>query len=119
VFSILTPFGDQLLYSTFLGGSGDDFGFAIALDPNGNAYLTGVTSSNNFPVTRGAAQPQAGGGDADAFFAQIGATNFSIFSDAAKANPASAFHRGMTPDPIPERFAPSEVASGRRPARAR
>lgn len=46
--------GSFLLYSTFLGGSGVDGGYAIALDPDGNIYATGYTQSANFPVTPGA-----------------------------------------------------------------
>ena len=52
----VNPSGTALVYSTFLGGSGDDFAFAIAVDNIGNAYLTGDTSSTNFPVTADAAQ---------------------------------------------------------------
>jgi hypothetical protein len=40
----------QLVYSTYLGGSSGDRGNAIAVDANGNAYVTGQTSSSNFPV---------------------------------------------------------------------
>jgi hypothetical protein len=46
--------GTQLLYSTYLGGSKDDGCFAedgIAIDSNGNAYITGYTASNDFPST--------------------------------------------------------------------
>jgi len=42
--------GTNLLYSTYLGGNGDDAGFGIALDGAGNVYLTGVTASPNFPI---------------------------------------------------------------------
>lgn len=42
--------GSSLLYSTYLGGSGDDFGSAIAVDSVGNAFLTGRTFSANFPT---------------------------------------------------------------------
>ena len=58
-----------LVYSTFLGGHGSDFGYAIAADAAGNAYVTGVTFSTDFP-TRSALQP-APGGKQDAFVAQI------------------------------------------------
>jgi uncharacterized protein (TIGR03437 family) len=46
----------KLLYSTYLGGSGDDAVMAIAADATGAAYVTGFTTSSNFPVTAGAAQ---------------------------------------------------------------
>jgi hypothetical protein len=43
--------GSALLYSTYLGGSQVDVGLGLALDAQGNAYITGATSSSNFPVT--------------------------------------------------------------------
>ncbi len=52
----LSPDGSTLLYSTYLGGADKDENFAMAVDPAGNAYLTGDTRSTNFPVTTGAAQ---------------------------------------------------------------
>ena len=50
----LNPAGSALVYSTFLGGAEQEFGFGIALDASGNAYLTGRTISSNFPTTSGA-----------------------------------------------------------------
>jgi len=57
--------GTELVYSTFLGGSGPDDGRGIAVDPDGNAYTTGLTGSEDFPVTPGVFQPTFGGGNDD------------------------------------------------------
>jgi hypothetical protein len=46
--------GASLVYSTFLGGSGDDYATCIALDKTGAAYIGGTADSDAFPVTPGA-----------------------------------------------------------------
>ena len=46
----LTPAGNALVYSTYLGGSGHDQGYGIAVDGAGSAYVTGYTDSTNFPT---------------------------------------------------------------------
>ncbi len=66
----LTPDGSGLVYSTYLGGSSSDDGRGIAVDNAGSAYVTGVTSSNDFPTTTGAFQTSLAG-DADAFVAKL------------------------------------------------
>ncbi len=55
-----TPMGGALLSSTYLGGA--DEGRAVALDPAGNAYVTGLTASTDFVTTTGALQPSYRGG---------------------------------------------------------
>ena len=53
--------GGSLIYSTYLGGSGNDNGYAISLDTQGCAYVTGLTRSADFPTTPGAFQTTPGG----------------------------------------------------------
>ena len=59
-----------LLYSTYLGGSGDEIGYDIALDATGNMYIAGSTTSTNFP-TAGAFQSTAPGGTLDGFVTKL------------------------------------------------
>lgn len=59
--AVVNPQATGFVYSTYLGGSGPDYGEAVALDASGNAYLAGVTNSSNFPATGGAFQPVYGG----------------------------------------------------------
>src|SRR5205814_2313103 len=69
----LTASGASLLYSTYLGGSGTvtpEEAHGIAVDASGNAYVTGVTNSANFPVTVGAFQVNFNG-VSDAFVTKI------------------------------------------------
>jgi hypothetical protein len=61
--------GSALVYSTYLGGNGEDAGFDITLDVNNNAYMVGGTASADYPTTTGAFQPTFGGGVHDPFVA--------------------------------------------------
>ena len=54
--SHLSPGATGLLGSSYLGGTGDDRVYGIAVDPTGLVFTTGSTMSSNFPVTRGAMQ---------------------------------------------------------------
>jgi hypothetical protein len=62
-----------LVYSTYLGGSSNDEGQGVAVDPTGNTYVTGFTYSSNFPVTSGAFQSKLKSvhGGANAFVSKI------------------------------------------------
>jgi hypothetical protein len=63
--------GSGLSYSTYLGGSGADFGQAIALGSSGVAYVAGSTASSNFPAIAGAYQANLAGVAGNAFVAKI------------------------------------------------
>ena len=56
----LNPTGSALVYSTYLGGSGNERGLGITVDSLGQAYVTGWTTSANFPVTPSAFQRTIG-----------------------------------------------------------
>ena len=70
----IDPTGSTLLYSSFLGGDGDQDALGIAVDPSGNAYITGFTSSNNFPTTPGAYRIAPYTGTTDAFVTKVNAS---------------------------------------------
>jgi hypothetical protein len=69
--------GSALTYSTYLGGNSCNLGWAIAVDKNQNAFVTGETSSINFPTTAGAfdttcgTDGQCNGGIADFFITKV------------------------------------------------
>lgn len=63
-----------LNYFTYLGGSGQDYGSSIQVDPNQAVHVTGTTFSTNFPVTTNTLQASAGGAG-DAFAALISTTS--------------------------------------------
>jgi hypothetical protein len=76
--------GSALAYSTYLGGSGNERGFGIAVDGAGQAYVTGWTNSTNFPVTSNAFQRTIGYADpsvSNAFVTKLNAAgNAIVFS---------------------------------------
>jgi len=75
--------GSAILFSTYLGGSGDQEGDSIAIDHAGNVYMAGTTHSGDFPTTPHAFQPGFAGGATDLFVVKI--------------NPANAAGVGFTP----------------------
>jgi hypothetical protein len=69
----------QLSSASYLGGSGWDLGDDIAVDEEGNAYVTGYTSSGNFPVLH-AYQETYGGGGQDAFVAKFDSSGDKLYA---------------------------------------
>jgi uncharacterized repeat protein (TIGR01451 family) len=78
--------GSTLLYSTYLGGAGDDLGFTIARDPSNNVYVTGQTLSTDFPTTTGAFDRTCGS-DGNCNFGRLDA--FVVKIDPSASGPAS------------------------------
>ncbi len=75
----LSPNGSSLVYSTFLGGGGTDYAYAIALDAQGAATIAGETNSPNFPTTPGAFDTSFNGTfGTDAFVTRLSPTGSSL-----------------------------------------
>lgn len=78
----LSSSGTNLIYATFLGGSGDERTGGIAVDSAGNAYVTGTTTSKNFPVTSGVFQHdcklKSDGSCASAFVTKLNALGTGV-----------------------------------------
>ena len=86
-----------VVYTSYLGGSGIDKGFAIAVDAGGNAFVTGYTGSGGgagaFPTTPGAWRSSAGlaGGASDTFAAKLNATgNTLLYATVMSGTPSSS-----------------------------
>jgi photosystem II stability/assembly factor-like uncharacterized protein len=88
----LSPDGSALSYSNFIVGNHAEGGYGIALDGNGNAYVTGSTSSSDFP-TIGAFQASLAGGAANGFILKLdgdGKLAFSSFLGGSQADSSRA-----------------------------
>jgi hypothetical protein len=80
--------GSGLLWAGYIGGSGSDFGFGIAVDHAGNAYLAGRASSDqtSFPVTVGP-DTSFNGGETDAFVVKVGSSLLVSVDLKPQSNP--------------------------------
>jgi hypothetical protein len=91
----LNAAGTSRLYSTYLGGSGGEDPFGLAVDSAGNAYVTGLTESTDFPVTPGAFQTTTGnrGGLAttDAFVTKLNPTGTALVYSSYLGGPGEEF----------------------------
>jgi len=74
----LSSSGNSLIYSTYLGSESSDVGTGIAVDDSGNAYVTGLTQSSDFP-TRNPYQATFQGGYGDAFVTKLSSSGNSLF----------------------------------------
>jgi hypothetical protein len=105
--------GTALIYSTYLGGSGGDFAYAIALDPLGNVYVTGSTSSTNFPVT-GPIQPSFQG-QQDAFVAEINAAGSALVYATYLGGNGYSYGQGIAVDPLGNAYVSGATTSNNFP----
>lgn len=99
----LSSTGDDLLWSTFLGGASDDRGRCLRLDPSGNPILTGSTTSADFPTTP-AAFDTSYNGDYDVFVTQLSSSGdevlWSSFLGGTGTDASNGLILDLSGDPV-------------------
>ncbi len=94
--SRLSSSGSSLIYSTYLGGSGNEWGDGIALGTGGEAYVAGATSSSDFP-TLNPYQASYRGGTYDAFVSKL----IFVITPSPSTTPSPSPTNTPTPTPSP------------------
>jgi hypothetical protein len=92
----LNAAGSKLIYSTYLGGSGDDVANGIAVDSSGDAFIAGNTYSANFPTTPGSLQPVKGAGPG--FVAELNPTGSALVYSTFVGGADSTYVNGIAVD---------------------
>lgn len=98
----LNSFGRELLYSSFLGGSGDDRDNGLALDPLGYVVLGGTTNSGNFPTTPGAYYETWNGGYWDGWVSKLSLSlsDPTAVGDDSAEIPSGGLNLAVHPNPF-------------------
>jgi MBG domain (YGX type)/Bacterial Ig-like domain (group 3)/Beta-propeller repeat len=103
VITKLNPSGSSLVYSTYLGGTEIDTATAVAVDGSGEAYITGIAESPDFPTTKGAFQTTVSG--FGAFFTKLNPSGSSlVYSSFLSGTDDSGFGSGIAVDSSGDAF---------------
>jgi len=109
--------GAALAYSTYLGGSDFEWGADVALDGAGNAYVTGLTYSSDFPTALGAFDTTLNG-DTDAFVTKLDASGAALAYSTYLGGSGSDVGRGITVDGTGSAYATGYTGSADFPTTA-
>ncbi len=97
--SVFNSAGSALVYSTYLGGtSSDDVGFGIAVDGTGNAYVTGRTSSSDFPTASPTQGTHGGGVSQDVFVSVLNSTGSALEFSTYLGGGGNEYGQGIAVD---------------------
>lgn len=106
---------DPLLYSTFIGGFGHEFGRSITVDGSGNAYITGNAEAGTYDITPGAFQTAFGGGNRDAFVTKLNASGTDLIYSSYIGGTASEYGRSVSVDNMGNAYITGETRSSNFP----
>ena len=101
--------GSALIYSTYLGSSGVDFGRGIAVDSHGNAYVVGYTGSPDFPMIRALQTTRRG--NTDAFIAKLNAAGSSLVYSTYLGGSSSDAGHSIAVDALGNAYVTGETRS--------
>jgi hypothetical protein len=104
------PTFSTLIYSSYLGGSSDDFGNDLQVDASNNVFIAGQTKSTNFPTTAGALRTTFGGVK-DGFVTKINATATNLIYSTYLGGNANDFAVGIAIDPTGAAYITGETFS--------
>lgn len=113
----LDPTGSSLIWSTYLGGSGDDQPAMLAIEPGGTVLVIGTTSSADFPVTGDALQG-SNGGDYDVFLTRLSADGSAVAYSSYLGGVGKETVAGLLLDPAGDILVAGTTASANFPTTA-
>jgi hypothetical protein len=96
--------GTSLLYSAVIGGSENEESKRIAIDRDGNAYVTGWTYSSDFPTTLGSIQPGFGSGLTDAFVTKLSPSGTALAFSSFLGGEGDDFGNGIAVDSLGDAY---------------
>lgn len=108
----LNAAGSALLYSTYIGGNGNDEIFGIAVDPSGNACVSGSTISTNFPTVNPFQGSFGGGSFFDAFAAKINAAGSALVYSTYLGGNGGDFARAVATDSLGNAYIVGAASTG-------
>jgi hypothetical protein len=107
----LNASGSGLVYSTYIGGSDYDKGYAIAVDGSGNSYVTGYADSTDYDVTSGAFQTTHGGGYSDVFVTKLNASGSGLVYSTYIGGSSYDYCKGIALDSSGNAYVTGETSS--------